>query len=194
MKLSPAALLHHSRTEGGRRAIRYTATSGFGVVTTQVLLAFFLHVLDWKGLPANFVAVTLTAFPAFLLNKYWVWGKRGKAHFRREVLPFWLFTVAGLILSSITVAIVVAATKDPNNPDLVNGNPYAVQFANIVGFGILWVLKYMFLDKIMFGSEHHTPYDEDEELELAEGLQDEYEAKLDAVQHAAADDAAPAES
>ena len=39
--------------------------------------------------------------------------------------------------------------------------------ANIAGFGILWVLKYVFLDKIMFGPDHHTPYDEDIELEEA---------------------------
>ena len=39
--------------------------------------------------------MVLTSVPAFLLNKYWVWGKRGRAHMRREVIPFWLFTVAG---------------------------------------------------------------------------------------------------
>ena len=39
--------------------------------------------------------VSVVSIPAFLLNKYWVWGKRGRAHMRREVLPFWLFTVAG---------------------------------------------------------------------------------------------------
>ena len=43
----------------------------------------------------------------------------------------------------------------------------AVMVASVAGFGILWVLKYLFLDKLMFGPEHHTPYDEDEEQELA---------------------------
>ena len=97
-----------------------------------------------------------------MLNKYWVWGKRGRAHLRREVIPFWLFTVAGWILST--------ADGDPGRerhqtdaePD---GNKLAVQAANIAGFGVLWILKYLFLDKIMFGPHHHTPYDEDIERE-----------------------------
>jgi len=40
--------------------------------------------------------------------------------------------------------------------------------ASIAGFGVLWVLKYLFLDKIMFGSDHHTPYDEEYEAEEAD--------------------------
>src|SRR4051812_39349300 len=138
-----------------------------GVVGTQIFLFVFLHILDWKPVLSNFIAVTLMSVPVFLLNKYWVWGKRGKAHMRREVLPFWLFTVAGWILSSLAVYLVVRFTKNPDVESLKDGNKYAVQAANIAGFGVLWVLKYMFLDKIMFGGEHHTPYDEDMELEAA---------------------------
>lgn len=147
--------------------MRYVATSGFGVVSTQILLFLFLHVFDWKPLVANFVAVTLISVPAFMLNKYWVWGKRGRAHMRREVLPFWIFTVAGWALSSVAVVVVANATKNPDVESLKDGNKYAVQAANIAGFGILWVLKYLFLDKIMFGGDHHTPYDEDMEIEEA---------------------------
>ncbi len=147
--------------------MRYVATSGFGVISTQILLFLFLHEIKWKPVPANFVAVSLVAVPAFMLNKYWVWGKRGKAHMRREVLPFWIFTVAGWFLSTVAVILVANATKNPDVESLRDGNKYAVQAANITGFGILWVLKYMFLDKIMFGPEHHTPYDEDIEIEEA---------------------------
>jgi putative flippase GtrA len=165
--LTPSALVAHAKSEAGRRALRYVATSAFGVGTTQVLLFLFLHVLEWRSVPSNFTAVTITSVPAFLLNKYWVWGKRGRAHMRREVLPFWAFTVAGWILSTLAVVVVVNLTKDASNPDLIDGNKYAVQVANIAGFGVLWVLKYLFLDKIMFGTDHHTPYDEDIELEEA---------------------------
>ena len=150
-----------------RRAIRYVATSGFGVVTTQLLLILFLYKLRWESKPANVIAVSLVSVPAFLLNKHWVWGKSGKAHMRREVLPFWIFTIAGLGLSTLAVAIVVNITKDPNDPNLVHGNKLAVQAANIAGFAVLWVLKYMFLDKIMFGGHNHTPYDEEAEAEEA---------------------------
>ena len=33
-------------------------------------------------------------FPAYLLNRYWVWGKKGKNRFTTEVLPFWVITLS----------------------------------------------------------------------------------------------------
>ncbi len=165
MNLSPSTLYAHARSDAGRRAIRYVATSGIGVVLTQALLTLLLHVLHWRSGVANVTAVSVVSIPAFLLNKYWVWGKRGRAHMRREVIPFWLFTIAGLALSTLAVVLVANATKDPSVEGLENGNKILVQLANLAGFGALWVLKYLFLDKIMFGPHHHTPYDEDIEAE-----------------------------
>ena len=162
MNLTPAGLLAHARSDAGRRAIRYSMCSVVGVVGTQIQLFLFLHVFEWKPVLSNFIAVTLMSAPVFMLNKYWVWGKRGRAHMRREVIPFWLFTVAGWFLSTLMVILVVNITSTDANPD---GNELAVQGANIAGFGVLWVLKYLFLDKIMFGPHHHTPYDEDIERE-----------------------------
>ncbi len=161
-KFHPKALWAHSKTEGGQRAIRYSATSIICVGITQVLIIIFFNVVKLTPVQSNLSATMLTSIPAFALNKYWVWGKRGRAHMRREVLPFWLFTVAGWILSTGMVALVtnIAGNNDTERTILVMG-------ANIAGFGTLWILKYLFLDKIMFGADHHTPYDEDIELEEA---------------------------
>jgi putative flippase GtrA len=98
-----------------------------------------------------------------MLNKYWVWGKSGRAHLRREVIPFWVFTVAGWGLSTGAVWLVEHHVGTPDSV-LRTG---AVLAASIAGFGVLWVLKYLFLDKIMFGRDHHTPYDEEFEAEEA---------------------------
>ncbi|MCU1369738.1 MAG: hypothetical protein JWO77_932 [Ilumatobacteraceae bacterium] len=168
-KYHPKALWAQSKTEGGQRAIRYTATSVICVVITQVLIIVFMNVVHInviKGVKrpvqANLAATMLTSVPAFMLNKYWVWGKRGKAHLRREVLPFWLFTVAGWIVSTFMVALVSNLAGDNETEKTI-----LVMAANIMGFGTLWIVKYIFLDKIMFGPDHHTPYDEDIELEEA---------------------------
>ena len=175
-KLHPTALWAHAKTEGGQRAIRYSATSLICVGVTQILIILFYKVLKLDvtsvfgheidvdpAVQANLAATMLTSVPAFALNKYWVWGKRGRAHMRREVLPFWAFTVAGWTLSTGMVAI-VSSWADPHS----SMQTILVMAANIAGFGVLWILKYLFLDKIMFGPHHHTPYDEDIELEEAE--------------------------
>ena len=163
MNLSPSALLAHSRTDAGKRAIRYSATSVICVGITQVLIIGFYKGATWSEVESNLAATMITSVPAFMLNKYWVWGKRGKAHLRREVLPFWAFTIAGWTLSTIAVWAAAHHVGEPHS--LLR--TLAVMAASIFGFGVLWVLKYIFLDKIMFGEEHHTPYDEDIELEEA---------------------------
>ncbi len=164
MNLSPTALLAHSRTEAGKRMIRYTATSGIGVVGTQILIVLFYRGIKLQEVQSNLASTMCMAIPAFALNKYWVWGKRGRARLRREVLPFWAFTVAGWVLSTAAVAFVSGMAEPQSNEQTI-----LVMAASIAGFGALWILKYIFLDKIMFGPHHHTPYDEDLEREILEG-------------------------
>src|SRR3954469_7400113 len=163
VNLSPSALLAHSRTEAGKRAIRYSATSLICVGITQVLIVVFYKGMTWSEVESNLAATMLTSIPAFALNKYWVWGKRGRAHMRREVLPFWAFTIAGWALSTGAVWVAAHHLGTPQSGLRTIG----VMAASIFGFGLLWILKYIFLDKIMFGTDHHTPYDEDIELEEA---------------------------
>ena len=143
--------------------IRYASTSLICVGITQVLIVAFYKGAKWTEVESNLGATMLTSIPAYLLNKYWVWGKRGRPHMRREVLPFWVFTVAGWALSTGMVALASDHVGTPHS--LLR--TLAVMVASIAGFGILWVLKYLFLDKIMFGEDHHTPYDEDFEREEA---------------------------
>lgn len=142
--------------------IRYAATSMVGVVGTVVILVFLDHVMGVRATKANLTATMIMSIPSFLLNKYWVWGNSGRARVRREVLPFWVFTVAGWALSTGMVYLV-----DRNTDEGTVLKAIAVPAASIAGFGILWVLKYAFLDKIMFGTDHHTPYDEEYEIEEA---------------------------
>jgi putative flippase GtrA len=143
MNMATAVL---DRVTGGRgyKAIKYTMVSIVGVCITQVLLLLLHGVLEWAAVAANVAAVSLCTGPVFYLNKHWVWGRSGKAHLRREVLPFWLFTIAGLILSTIAVAVV----DDWSESTLV------VSGANMAGFGVLWVAKFLFLDAVLFGGAH----------------------------------------
>ncbi len=142
--------------------IRYATTSGLMVLLTLVLLVVLDHVVGMAEWRANLTATMLVSIPAFAMNKYWVWGKSGRARVRREVIPFWVFTVAGWALSTGSVFLVADNTEDGTLLHVV-----AVPAASIAGFGLLWILKYLFLDKIMFGPHHHTPYDEDYEREEA---------------------------
>ena len=98
---------------------------------------------------SNVMAVMLTSVPVFYLNKRWVWGQQGPAQMRREVLPFWGFTLLGLVVSTVLVTIV----------DNYTDRTWPVLLANIGGFGLVWVAKFLFLDSVVFAraAEEDTP-------------------------------------
>jgi putative flippase GtrA len=131
------------RVTGGRGslAIRYSMVSVFGVVFTQLELVIAVGILDLDPTRSNVVAVMICAIPVFFLNKRWVWNVDGKVSVRREILPFWVFTAAGLALSTTMVAIA----------EEVSDSTLLVMLASVSGFGILWVAKFLFLDQVMFG-------------------------------------------
>jgi putative flippase GtrA len=142
VKMTPAAIL--DRVTGGRGtlAIKYSMVSVVGVLMGQSLLFLFVDLLDYEPTWSNVAAVMITAVPVFLLNKKWVWSADGKLSFRREVFPFWVFTGAGLALSTGFVALA---------DNISDGNTLLIKAANLAGFGVLWVAKFLFLDQVMFG-------------------------------------------
>jgi len=91
--------------------------------------------------------VTISAVPAYLLSRHWVWRQRGRNSFTTEVLPFWSMALLGLIISTVAVAIV---------DDRYDG-ALPVQLASVASFGVVWVLKFFVLDRLMWRHAHDVP-------------------------------------
>ena len=130
-----------------QKLLRYSAASMVGVVVGQSCLFFFYSVLDLPGVVANLLAVTISSIPAYLINRYWVWQKRDRNDLRREIIPFWGMAFLGLVLSSIAVAVVDDRTDWPP----------AIALANLCGFGVLWIAKFVVLDKVLFAEVGPDP-------------------------------------
>ena len=135
------ALLDRLTGGRGERLTRYGTASLAGVVLSQLILLTLHGIMNEAAELANVLAVVISAGPVFYINKRWVWGRGGRAKVRREVVPFLLLTLLGLLLSTLLVAIVDDRTD----------RTWPVMAANITGFGIVWVAKFLFLDKIVFG-------------------------------------------
>ena len=135
--------MDRARSETAKKAIKYASVSLVGVATTQVVLIIVHGILGWGPLKANVIAVTLSSVPAYLLNRAWVWGKRGKSDLKREVIPFWAFAFAGLALSELLVYLVTQHTNATA----------AVSAANLSGFGLLWVGRFFVLDRLLFPAD-----------------------------------------
>jgi putative flippase GtrA len=150
-----------------RHGLKYSAVSVINVVIGQGLLVV-LGIVVHNAWVANILAVSLSAVPAYYLTRAWVWGKSGKSHLYKEVLPFWGFAFAGLILSTVSVALATKWLGISGVPrsELTTVEKLVPNIANMVAFGVLWVVKFFVLDSYMFGKHHHGPV-EDEVTEPA---------------------------
>lgn len=126
------------------KLLRYSSASCAGVVVGQSVLALFYGGLEWGAVPANLVSVTLGAVPNYTINRYWTWHQTGKNRLWGEIVPFWAMSFLGMVVSLFTVAY----AEDRWDTGL------AVGLAQAVGFGVLWVAKFLVLDKLMWRIVH----------------------------------------
>ncbi len=127
------------------RVWRYGVVSAVSVGVTQFVLYFSFSIVGWPAVISNILAVCLAAVPAYLLNRRWVWLKRTAHSLTREIVPFWSYNLAGLVLSTLLVGLV----------DNARGSTViAVHAANLAAFGVLWLGKFFLLDRVLFAAEH----------------------------------------
>ena len=126
------------------KLLKYSTASFVGLVVGQSVLFAFYEALGWAAIPANLVSVTAGAVPNYLINRRWTWHQSGKNRLWGEVVPFWVMSALGMIASLFAVAY----AEDRWDTAL------AVGLAQLVGFGVLWIAKFLILDKVMWKIVH----------------------------------------
>lgn len=134
-------------TREGQKIFRYTMTS---VITTGVslfVLGLVFGVLRvWTEVPSTVFANVCAAFPSYWLNRRWAWGKAGRSHLVKEVLPFWTMSAASIAFSIVGAS--VARSLGTHTWHLHHfEQTVLVLFANVLSFGIFWVLKLMVFNR-----------------------------------------------
>jgi putative flippase GtrA len=122
------------------------------VVSTTVSLATLVLSTVVFGIPAtiaNIVATAVATFPSYHLNRRWTWGRRDRSDPWRETLPFWFLAFSGLALSTIAVGFADSwAAAMHLAPSLRTAT---VLVAHLSGFGALWIVQFIVLDRVLFG-------------------------------------------
>lgn len=129
------------RARHGTKLVRFGAVSAFNVILGQILLYGAQVAAGWPPVVSNGFAVSVGAIPAYILSRYWVWERRGRNHFWREVVPFWTLALVGFALST-TAVWWVDARFDPS--------PLGVNLTNLSAFGVVWAIKFVVLDRVLF--------------------------------------------
>ena len=130
----------HLKSEYATKGLKFLAVSTFNVVFGQSLLVLANAGFAWSFVASNVFAVAISAGPAYVLSRYWVWQKKGRNHLWKEVLPFWSLAFLGLVLSTMLVAVA----------ETYSGATLVLMGTNFFAFGCVWVTKFFILDKVLF--------------------------------------------
>ncbi|HVC14802.1 MAG TPA: GtrA family protein [Acidimicrobiales bacterium] len=136
-------------TPQGRKIFRYTMTSVISTAVSLFVLGIVFGVLRlWTEVPSTIFANVVAAFPSYWLNRRWAWGKSGRSRLVKEVLPFWVMSIASIAFSMVGASV---ARYLGQRWDLAAHHHLEltalVLFANVMSFGIFWVLKLMVFNR-----------------------------------------------
>jgi putative flippase GtrA len=142
MLVSPSGLIAYARTEEARKKLRYAGASvvflplGQGVIQ---LLGLWLD--DYTT--ASLLAYAITTVPGFFVYKRFVWRDMSRENLHRQLVEFWAAVMLTVSLATLLTYLVQNAMADQTVP--VRGA--AVFCAQMVSLGIVWVGRYLMLDR-----------------------------------------------
>lgn len=148
MNLSPAALRDWGRSSEGRKAIKYTLVSVVSVAVSQTAFVLAYGVFAVFGARGSSIFATCVgAVPSYYLNRNWAWGKSGRSHIWREVVPFWVIALIGLVFSTWSADFAHTHTTGIHS----HVAKVAVVSACYLGsYGVLWVGKFIVFNRVLF--------------------------------------------
>ncbi|MCL4446043.1 MAG: GtrA family protein [Actinobacteria bacterium] len=134
-------------TREGKKIFRYSMVS---VISTLVAFATLFVVYGvlrlWTEVPSTVFANAVATIPSYWLTRNWAWGKGGRSHIVKEVIPFWAMAAFGIAVSIVGASF---ARKIGHSYDLDHVAQTAlVLFANVASFGTFWILKLMLFNRL----------------------------------------------
>jgi putative flippase GtrA len=135
-------LLVLHRSPSGQRMFRYTLVSVICLPISFAVLFLVYGVLRlWTEVPAVLFANCVAGVPSYFLNRNWVWGRSGRSHLVREVIPFWVVSLTGVALSLLAAA--EARQFGIAHHLSHEARTVLVLTANVAAFASLWLVKYV---------------------------------------------------
>jgi putative flippase GtrA len=147
MKLALVRLWSILQTPEGLKLVRYTAVSAISALTSLIILTMVYGVLRlWTEVPSVLFSNVMAGFPSYFLNRRWVWGKGGRSHLWREIVPFWVMSLTGIGFALFTASLARNFAQTHHLHHLAR--TVLVVGANAAAFGIVWLLKFMILNRL----------------------------------------------
>jgi putative flippase GtrA len=136
------------KTPDGKKMFRYTMVSVISTGVSFGTLGLVYGVFRvWTEVPSTLFANAVAAVPSYYLNRSWAWGKTGRSHIRREVLPFWGLSISGMLLSIATSSLARNIGIHYFDRDhLIRTG--IVEGMNLLAFAVLWIVKFVVFQRL----------------------------------------------
>ncbi len=145
------------------KVARYSIVSVISLVVTVITNFIALQILGGHPMYSTLIAAVAGAIPSYYLNRAWVWGKTGKSHMRKEVIPFWVMAAIGLFFGMGSTSVAHALTEDMSPL----WQSILTTTALVASYGGLWLGKFVLFNKVLFV---HHPKDLDPVLDGRSGI------------------------
>ena len=140
-------LWQRRHTPEAKKLIRYSMVSVISTAVSFAVLAIVFGVIHlWGAITSTVFANVVATIPSYFLNRQWVWGKGGRSHIMKEVVPFWVMSAAGIVVSIGGAALArhIGTSYHMSHFELT----LLVLAANVVSFGLFWVLKFLLYNRL----------------------------------------------
>ena len=137
-------------THEGRKIFRYSMVSVISTAVSAVVIVLVYGVFKvWTEVPSTIFANAVATFPSYWLNRQWAWGKKGRSHLVKEVLPFWVMAALGIAFSIVGAAL---AHRIGVHYNLQRHHHFEltllVLVANVLSFAVFWVVKLLVFNRL----------------------------------------------
>jgi putative flippase GtrA len=146
--LSPLGLVHFLKSPAGMKWVRFGSVSAVAIVVSIATFSLTFYTLH-RELLAQTIATIVSTIPAYFLSRRWVWSVDGKSSFRTEVAPFWVLSLLQFALSLVIIGFAGRFIKTRIESHALK--TLVLNLVNLTTYGVMWVGKFFFLNKMLFG-------------------------------------------
>jgi putative flippase GtrA len=142
------------RSPVGVRVTRYTLGSVVALAVSEITFAL-CYSMGLGTTACSILAFVAGAIPNWILNRRWAWRRRGRPSLRREILPYLATSVVSLVASSATTGWTDHQIRHTvASPGLRTA---AVTATYLVTFAVLFVVKFLLYELVIFAERHGSP-------------------------------------
>ena len=165
-------VLKPTRGDAGiHKFIRYSLVSVVAVGISQVVILVCTLAFGFSGVLANTIGCVVSTPASYELNRKWAWGKEGKSHLWREVVPFWGLTLVGFIFSEGTTQWADNMAHSHDVTGLLRS--LAIMGASLFAWGVVWIVKFVIFNRLVFAERGSPPEQQPADREPAQAASPE---------------------